>query len=438
MFFLGVKLFVFFCKPFISFAGNLDFMLFLPQPSEKIFTTIDLPASKSESNRVLIIEALAKWQYVQKKLALPKYSIQNISDARDTKILQNLLKSTAPRLNVQDAGTTMRFLTAFCAVTNRKAILEGTERMHQRPIGILVEALQELGAEINYLGGKGFPPLQIQGFQQKKNSISIRSDVSSQFVSALLMIAPVMKNGLQITLQNKVSSLPYIKMTLSLMKNFEVESKWNENIVTIQPQLYQMKDFAIEADWSAASYWYSVATLAKEAEIFLPYLKKNSLQGDSQIATIMEFFGIKTFYEKNGVRICKIGEPETNFFEYDFSNQPDLAQTLVALCVGKNITLIAKGVESLKIKETDRLQALQNEVRKFGFQFYEIAENTWKLEKVEVLDFSEGAVDIATYQDHRMAMAFAPLSYRCALQIENPEVVEKSYPNFWQEWKKIN
>lgn len=413
-------------------------MLFLSKPSEKIYTTIDLPASKSESNRVLIIEALAQWQYEQKRLALPKYSIQNISEARDTKILQNLLKSTALRLNVQDAGTTMRFLTAFCAVTNRKAILEGTERMHQRPIGILVEALQELGAEITYLGENGFPPLQIEGFRQKKNVISIRGDVSSQFISALLMIAPTLERGVQITLQNKVSSLPYIQMTLSLMKNFEVESEWNENTIIIQPQLYQMKDFAVEADWSAASYWYSVATLAKQAEIFLPYLKKNSLQGDSQIASIMEFFGVKTFYEKYGIRICKVSEPKVNFFEYDFSNQPDLAQTIVTLCVGKNITLIAKGVESLKIKETDRLQALQNEVRKFGFQFYEIAENTWKLEKVEVLDFSEGAVDIATYQDHRMAMAFAPLSYRCALQIENPEVVEKSYPNFWQEWKKIN
>lgn len=409
-------------------------LMFLLQLPTNIRASIQLPASKSESNRVLVIEALARWQHLQKKL--PNYSIQNLSEARDTKILQNLLKSSDVRLNVQDAGTTMRFLTAFCAVTNRKAILEGTERMHQRPIGILVEALQELGAEINYLGEKGFPPLQIQAFQQKKNSISIRSDVSSQFVSALLMIAPVMKNGLQITLQNKVSSLPYIQMTLSLMKNFGVESKWIENTITILPQLYQMKDFEVEADWSAASYWYSVAAMAKKADIFLPYLKKNSLQGDSKIAQLMEFFGIKTFYEKDGVRICKVGEPEANFFEYDFSNQPDLAQTLVALCVGKNITLIAKGVESLKIKETDRLQALQNEVRKFGFDFYEIAENTWQL--VKITDrMPTSPVWVDTYQDHRMAMAFAPLTYLYPLQIENPQVVEKSYPNFWQEWENI-
>ncbi len=411
-------------------------LMFVPQLPTNIRASIQLPASKSESNRVLIIEALARWQHLQKKQPLLNYSIENLSEARDTKILQNLLKSSELQLNVQDAGTTMRFLTAFCTATNRKAILKGTERMHQRPIGILVEALQELGAEINYLGEKGFPPLQIQGFQQKKNSISIRSDVSSQFVSALLMIAPVLSKGLKITLQNKVNSLPYIQMTLSLMKNFGAESKWNENTITIEPQLYRMNSFAVEADWSAASYWYSVAAMAKKADIFLPYLKKDSLQGDSQIASIMEFFGIKTFYEKEGIRICKVGEPEANFFEYDFSNQPDLAQTLVALCVGKNITLIAKGVESLKIKETDRLQALQNEVRKFGFDFYEIAENDWRLEKVTDR-VPVGSILLATYQDHRMAMAFAPLSYLYPLQIENPQVVEKSYPNFWKEWKNV-
>ncbi|MDW8297496.1 MAG: 3-phosphoshikimate 1-carboxyvinyltransferase [Raineya sp.] len=412
--------------------------MLLTKPIEKIRNTIHLPASKSESNRVLIIEALAQWQAKQNKTQLPVYQIDNLSEARDTKILQDLLKSSNFRLNAQDAGTTMRFMVAFCVATHRKAILEGSERMHQRPIGVLVEALQKIGAEITFLGEKGFPPIEIKGFEQKANHVSVRGDVSSQFISALLMIAPTLPKGLHLSLQNKISSQPYIQMTLSLMKYFGVESKWQENEISIIPQIYQMKNYAIEADWSAASYWYSVAALAQEAEINLPHLKANSLQGDSQIAQIMEFFGVKTFYENNGIKIVKVGEPIKDFWEYDFTHQPDLVQTMVALCVGKNIRLVAKGVESLRIKETDRLQALQNEVRKFGFHFYEIESNVWKLEKQEAFNCSSKPIFIQTYSDHRMAMAFAPLSYLCEIEIENPQVVEKSYPNFWQEWKKLS
>lgn len=410
--------------------------MLLRKPLKKVRVTIDLPSSKSESNRLLVIEALARWQSGQKGLRLPNYRIGNISQARDTRILQNLLQSSDYHLDVQDAGTTMRFLTAFCAVTQRKAVLQGTARMHQRPIGILVEALRELGAEIAYLAQEGFPPIAIYGFEQKKRKIAIQANVSSQFISALLMVAPVFEKGLELTLSTRVSSLPYVSMTLFLMKYFGIESIWQTDTIVIEPQLYQLKDFNVEADWSAASYWYSVAALSQEAEIFLPYLRKDSLQGDCQVASMMEFFGVKTFYTKNGVLIRKVSEPLGNCWEYDFSNQPDLAQTFVALCVGKRVTLVATGLESLKIKETNRLQALQNEVEKFGWSFHEIAPQVWKLEPQKGFRHSTPIL-INTYQDHRMAMAFAPLSYVTDLLIEEPTVVEKSYPNFWQEWQKI-
>jgi len=407
-------------------------MFIVTIPNKQFKEKIQLPASKSESNRVLIIEALAKYQG-----DLQDYKIQNLSTARDTKILQAHLQTPETKLNVFDAGTTMRFLTAFCCITQRSVVLSGTPRMHERPIGILVDALRELGADINYFEKTGFPPIGIFGFEQKNNRLSIEGNVSSQYISALLMIAPLLKGGLELTLKNKISSKPYILMTLELMKYFGIEYEWKENLIRVREGKYQMKNYAIEADWSAASYWYSVVALAEiGTEIFLPFLKKNSLQGDSIISQIMEFFGVETDFQVEGIKIKKIREPESDSFSYDFTDCPDLAQTIVALCVGKNIRLQATGLESLRIKETDRTQALANEVAKFGFDFYTKDEKNWILSPKNPIIPHQTAI-ISTYDDHRMAMAFAPLAMIQPLGIENESVVEKSYPNFWDELQKI-
>lgn len=316
-------------------------------------------------------------------------------------------------------------------------VLLGSPRMHERPIKILVDALNELGADINYLEKTGFPPIEIFGFEQKNNQIGIEGNVSSQYISALLMIAPLLKGGLELTLKNKISSKPYILMTLELMKYFGIDYEWKENIIYVREGKYNMKNYAVEADWSAASYWYSLVALADVGtEIFMPHLKKNSLQGDSIIAEIMNFFGIESHFESEGLRIVKVAEAKDDVFLYDFTHCPDLAQTIVALCVGKNIRLQATGLESLSIKETDRTKALASEVAKLGFTFYRKDEKTWILEPKNTLLTHQTSI-IETYEDHRMAMAFAPLAIRSPICIQNEQVVEKSYPNFWEEFRKL-
>lgn len=410
-------------------------MLIVSVPNKKFRETIYLPASKSESNRLLIIEALAKHQ--QGDNISVNAAIRNLSAARDTQTMLKLLKSKENTLDVLDAGTTMRFLTAFCSITQRKAILTGTLRMQERPIKILVDALTDLGANIKYLQKTGFPPIEILNFKQKSSQISIEGNVSSQYISALLMIAPLLKNGLTMTLVPPITSQPYIQMTLELMKYFGIEYEWQGNVITVKEGEYLMKDYVVEADWSAASYWYSIVALAETGtEIFLPFLKKNSLQGDSSIAQIMEFFGVETSYQQNGIIIRKVGDLKGNIFRYDFTHCPDLAQTMVALCVAMKVTLQATGLESLRIKETDRTAALSNEVAKLGFTFRNKDKGQWILEAQNDVQQHQTAV-IQTYQDHRMAMAFAPLALRLPICIDDEQVVEKSYPNFWEELQKI-
>jgi len=411
---------------------DLPFMqLFIP--SKAINTTISLPASKSESNRALLIEALAQFQGTASHASL----LFNISEARDTQTLQRLLQSKDKELDVLDAGTTMRFLAAFCSITGREATLTGTTRMKERPIRILIEALRELGGSIEYLEKEGYPPIHVQKFKQTTSQIEIESNVSSQYISALLMVAPLLEKGLEITLKNTIYSLPYIEMTLSLMTQFGIEYTWKANTIQIAPQKYRLVPYTIESDWSAASYWYSVAAIAPEATIRLPYLKENSLQGDKAIVGIMEHFGVKTTFEKEGVVLSKLEQVLPRQLNLDFIQCPDLAQTIVALCVGKGINLIAKGVESLKIKETNRLLALEHEVAKFGYQFGEQADGSWLLEKKQESPTNTPKIYIETYEDHRMAMAFAPLALIHPLEIENPEVVSKSYPHFWTEMQKL-
>ena len=385
-------------------------------------STIELSASKSESNRALIIKALAD----------APIELHNLSNARDTKIMQQLLESNELELNVQDAGTTMRFLTAYCTSQNRETILKGTPRMHQRPIKILVDALHQLGAKIDYLENEGYPPIKIYGMdQQKVNYLKVRGDISSQYVSALLMIAPLLTQGLALQLEGKIGSWPYITMTLNLMKHFGVTAQVKDNVIEVYPQLYVANDYSIESDWSGASYWYSFLALANDATCLLPGLRQNSFQGDQAIAAMMHQLGVETTYKENMVLLKKKDHVKSATF--DFTNCPDLAQTVAVVAAAKGITLEMNGLESLRIKETDRIAALQAQLGKIGSQLVEQG-NSWQLIPGKKLPKK---VTIETYEDHRMAMAFAPLATKMQVTIEDPDVVQKSFPDFWQEVAKL-
>jgi 3-phosphoshikimate 1-carboxyvinyltransferase len=393
--------------------------------------TIPLASSKSESNRALIIDALTGF----------RCDLQNLSTARDTQTMIRLLKSDDPTADVLDAGTTMRFLTAYFSITGQKKVMTGTPRMCERPIGILVDALRVLGADITYLNNEGYPPLQINGFSPAAESmptLSIRGDVSSQYISALVMIAPLLPAGLTLQLTGAIGSRPYIEMTLEQMRYFgaEVQADWETKTITVAPQLYTPKPYAIESDWSGASYWYSVAALAKDetAEINLLGLKAKSLQGDSAIVSIMRALGVESTFTDTGVRLTKC--PASKSLAWDFTDCPDLAQTVAVCAAMKGVILRLTGIESLKIKETDRVAALQAELQKIGAELVEIEAN--HLYEVHQLDKApEPPATIATYDDHRMAMAFAPVAMQQEIIIDEPGVVAKSYPSFWDDMARV-
>lgn len=397
--------------------------LFLPHISSIQHTDIPLVGSKSESNRALIIQALTH----------PRPVIHQLSAARDTQTLQRLLTSDAYELDVLDAGTTMRFLTAFCAVTGRKARLTGTERMQQRPIGLLVDALRELGADIRYEKAEGYPPLLIgEDFQQQTDQISLRSDISSQYISALLLVAPSLPQGLTLTLEGPVSSKPYIDLTLGLMAHFGVYGQWKGNSIQVPPKPYQPRPFSVEADWSGASYWFSLVALAESGSLTLKGLKPDSLQGDRQIMKLMEPLGVQAHWMPEGLLLDKSGKPAEKI-TIDFTPCPDLAQTILPCCAALGVRGSFSGMHSLRVKETDRIAALQNELAKLGASLLENEEGIWELTPPESLP---AEAFIATYDDHRMAMGFAPLATRLSLSIENPAVVNKSFPSFWDELGK--
>lgn len=399
------------------------------EPIEKqLNEIIYLPSSKSESNRSLIINALCE----------PKGVLANLSSARDTQTMLRLLASKEETANVIDAGTTMRFLTAFYSVTNQQKILTGTDRMCERPIGILVDALRQIGVEIDYLSKNGFPPLKIKGFKtQKTAEVSIPGNVSSQYISALLMVAPKLPNGLTIKIEGEVGSKPYITMTITLMKSFGVEvvADWEAQTLSVFPQAYVPTNYKIESDWSGASYWYSVVSLSpnRDSKVELIGLKENSLQGDSKIVEIMSHLGVESKFTENGVLLSKI--PRKGVFEYDFTNCPDLVQTVAVICAMKGIEAVFTGIESLKIKETDRVAALQKELLKMGVDFIEIEKN----HKYRITKHTIVQPDLAfeTYDDHRMAMAFAPIAMQMNIVISEPDVVVKSYPSFWDDFSKV-
>jgi 3-phosphoshikimate 1-carboxyvinyltransferase len=400
----------------------LNATLSIKQKSSLRGSANTLPASKSISNRVLILSALAAEKSV----------LHNLSDANDTQLMLKRIASPEYEIDVEDAGTTMRFLTAYFAITNQKKILTGTQRMQERPIGILVDALRSLGVDIQYVSKEGYPPLKINGFAvQKTNSIKIRGDVSSQFISALMMVAPSLPQGLSLELEGKVGSRPYIEMTASLMKHFGVKSEFTGNKIEVTPQSYRAAEFTVESDWSGASYWFAFAALAKDAEILLPRLSLNSLQGDRAIAN-MTALGVVSEMVDGQLKLSK-NDPLKEF-QWDFTHCPDLAQTVAVICAAKGIRGSFTGLESLRIKETDRIAALQNELRKIGADLREENTSHWTLIPSASLPSS---ASFQTYKDHRMAMAFAPLATLMEVEIENPGVVKKSYPTYWDDVKSF-
>ncbi|GAB3197781.1 3-phosphoshikimate 1-carboxyvinyltransferase [Pontibacter aydingkolensis] len=396
--------------------------LTLTHPTGVLHTSIKLPASKSEANRALIISTLSGGTA----------ELHNLSEANDTQLLQRLLKSDDDTIDAEDAGTVMRFLTAYYAVTGQQKVLTGTDRMCQRPIKVLVDALRELGASINYLGEEGYPPLKIDTFKGNgKKQLKIRSDISSQYISALLMIAPLLPDGLALELEGKIGSKPYIDMTLSIMRHFGAEATFKGNTITVPHQKYKPASFHVESDWSAASYWYSMVALAKEADVTLLGPKENSFQGDSAVADIMQHLGVYTTFTSEGVNLIK--KRHEKHLLYDFSDCPDLAQTVVALSAALGVTLEMTGLESLRIKETDRIQALQIELLGMGSRMEEVTPGVFRVQPGII---TKKSLNFRTYQDHRMAMAFAPLSLLAPVEIQEPSVVRKSYPRFWEDLEK--
>lgn len=361
-------------------------------------------------------------------LAGDKVQLANLSNARDTQTMIRLLQSGEKELDVLDAGTTMRFLTAFCTATSRETVLTGTARMQQRPVKILVEALRGLGADINYLKNEGYPPIHIKNFKQQARKASVPGNVSSQYISALLMVAPSLPLGLELQLTGKIYSRPYIDMTLQLMQHFGIRYSEQQNTISIEPQPWQGGNYTVESDWSGASYWYAVTALATEAEIELKGLRRDSFQGDSKIAEIGEMLGVATRYTAQGVVLTKKAHQQK--FLYNFAHCPDLAQTVAVICAAKGIEAELLGLESLRIKETDRIAALQQELRKTGVQA--VAEGDKKLLLNGKAEVRPGTV-FDTYEDHRMAMAFAPLALLAPVIVSEPGVVAKSYPSYWQD-----
>ena len=397
-------------------------------PPANINAQIMLPASKSISNRALIINALANGTH----------PLENLSDCDDTQVMLRALQAQpGETIDIMAAGTAMRFLTAYLSVTPGDRIITGTQRMKQRPIGILVDALRELGANIEYVEKEGFPPLRIQGTTLTKSHISLPGNISSQYISALLMIAPTLKNGLQVTLTGDIISRPYIDLTLQLMKDFGAQASWlNDHELKVEPQPYRSTPYYIEGDWSAASYWHEIVALSKDATITLPSLFRKSYQGDSKMADQFAQLGARTSYKENGITILKpkmVDISQAIHVNLDFTNQPDLAQTFVVTCALQNITFRFTGLQTLKIKETDRIAALICEMKKLGYVLHEAEDSIlyWDGERCER---SGEAID--TYEDHRMAMAFAPA---CLVMdnicINNPQVVSKSYPRYWDDLK---
>lgn len=416
-------------------------MNLLLQTSQSDFQAqIAITGSKSETNRLLLLQAL-----------FPNITLANTSNSDDSEVMQKALLPNPEHLtpntpnlepnpqliDIHHAGTAMRFLTAYFAVKEGcEVILTGSQRMTERPIKVLVEALRQLGAKISYENEEGFPPIRIKGQKITNNKVSIPANVSSQYISALLLIAPKLQNGIELILVGEITSIPYIKMTLALLNEIGIETDFNENVIIVKPKTQNPKPqtLTVESDWSSASYFYSIVALANEGTtIELSSYKENSLQGDSALVEIYSNMGVQTRFEENKITLVK--QPNFNFetVNFDLNNTPDIAQTIVVTCLGLGIGCHLTGLHTLKIKETDRLEALRIELTKLGAN---ISVTNDSLTLVATKNINSN-VKIATYNDHRMAMAFAPLALKVPIIIENAEVVSKSYPDFWEDLKSI-
>jgi 3-phosphoshikimate 1-carboxyvinyltransferase len=408
----------------------------LNQSSCKLQSIIKIAGSKSETNRLLLLQAL-----------YPEIQIENISNSDDSEVMQKALQNSKLKtqnselIDVHHAGTAMRFLTAYFAMKEGKeVVLTGSSRMKERPIKILVEALQQLGAEITYEEKEGFPPIKITGKRITQNKVSLSANVSSQYISALLLIAPKLENGLELTLEGEITSIPYIKMTLALLYEIGVETSFvgNKILVLPKPTTYNLQPITIESDWSSASYFYSIIALSEVGtQITLSSYKQNSLQGDSVLAEIYKVFGVETVFNDNKtISIAKINNSQFTIHNLDLNNSPDIAQTIAVTCFGLGISCHLTGLHTLKIKETDRLEALQVELTKLGATI-SVTNDSLTLENSVFNFVITRNVAIATYQDHRMAMAFAPLALKTSLIIKDAEVVSKSYPDFWKDIESV-
>lgn len=401
----------------------------LTKPEVPLTGEIKLPASKSISNRVLIINALS----------YSSFPVKNLSDCDDSVVMNQVLESNSNRFDIGHAGTAMRFLTAYLSKIVGEWHLTGSERMQQRPISILVDALRRMGAQIEYTGKEGFPPLKITGTALKGGTVELDGSVSSQYISALLMIAPTVQGGLTLRLMNKITSRSYIEMTLQLMRKFGIRYQWSGNEIRIEAQAYRPVPFSVEADWSAASYWYALAALSGQCDLYLKGLQLNSLQGDANQAEWFDsHFGIYSRQEGDSVRLTKRKEPVLKQLQLNFIENPDVAQTWAILAIGKKLPFHFTGLKTLKIKETDRIAALVNECAKLGVALTEPAEGDLAWDgQIDAARIRPEAV-IATYHDHRMAMAFAPVAlFNGAIRIDDAMVVTKSYPSFYDDLKKV-
>jgi 3-phosphoshikimate 1-carboxyvinyltransferase len=410
-------------------------ILQLSRPDRNLQGEVFLAGSKSISNRVLIIQALCK----------DDFAIHHLANAKDTETLKVLLSSHHEILDTGAAGTTFRFLTAYLASSDKAHVLTGSERMKQRPIGVLVDALRQLGAEITYLEKEGYPPLRIMPAADFGNNarLSIPASTSSQYITALLLLGPTLPQGITLELEGKIVSRPYIEMTLGLMKHFGVTHTWEGNTIRIEPQAYQAKTFTVEADWSAASYYYSLAALSDSCDLQLHGLFADSFQGDAVLPDMYTAFGVQTEFNETGLRLTKpAGTTPPPLFEYDFIACPDIAQTLAVTCAGLGTQGLFTGLETLRIKETDRIAALKNELAKVNSFFSPLPAKFSKNSQKEYF-MLEGKAEwtsaptFATYEDHRMAMAFAPLALYAPIAMAEPEVVSKSYPDFWKDLGRL-
>jgi 3-phosphoshikimate 1-carboxyvinyltransferase len=388
-------------------------------------SSIKITGSKSESNRLLLLQAL-----------YPEFILENISNSDDSTLMQKALSSSSDVIDIHHAGTAMRFLTAYFSIQEgREVTLTGSKRMKERPIQILVEALQDLGADIRYAENEGYPPIKIKGKKLTISKVSLRANVSSQYISALLLIASKLENGLELSLEGEITSIPYIKMTLSLLDEIGIETSFINNVITVKPNTENLKSktLTVESDWSSASYYFSLVAISEVGtEITLTSYKENSLQGDSDLVNIYKHFGVSCVFNERSITLKKDSKASKHF-EYNLVNAPDIAQTTAVTCFALGMTCDLTGLHTLKIKETDRLVALKTEIEKLGGQV-EITDKSLHLSASNLI---KEFISITTYNDHRMAMAFAPLALKTPIIIEDAEVVSKSYPTFWDDLKSI-